>query len=130
MTFDLGQIFLVVHAEQLVSIAVTGFLLGYVFIGKVSAHLSPLEWGFRTFIIGGVFLVGLGLTRLLGGASAWEMWIGILLAFFVYNVGCVLGLVLYDRRLKRAIERQLGHPLRSSPRGIFHVEQRRKGDDK
>ena len=126
MSFQWEDVFLVVHTEQLVSIAVTGFLLGYIFIGKVSAHLSPLEWGFRTFIIGAVFLVGLMLTRYINGAPAWVASIGILMAFFTYTVGSTIGLVFYDRRLKRDIERQLGRPLRGSVRGVLKAPERRK----
>lgn len=126
MTFEINHMFAEARLEQLVSLMVAGALLGYIFVAKVSAHLSPWEFGYRGFIVGAVFLGGMMISRFLAGSSRYEAWIGVMIAWVCYTIGIVLGLIVYDRVLKRAIEQELGHPLKYSPRGLVRPSKRRR----
>lgn len=117
MTFDLVDVFAITGAEQLASSLVAGALVGFLFAGRMSAHLTVTAFGFRTAVIGLVFLAGMMVSRLVGGSPQYEAWIGVGVAFVVYSAGLVLGIVAYDWQFKRVMERELGRPLRGNLRG-------------
>lgn len=126
MTFDLTDIFTLVGTEQFASSLVAGVLVGFLFAGRMSAHVTITAFGFRTGVIGLVFLAGIMVSRIIDGSPQYEAWIGVGFAFVVYSAGLVIGIVAYDWHFKRLIERELGRPLRSSPRGQLTQEGARE----
>lgn len=119
MSFDLADVFLVATTEQLLSIFVAGLVVGYGFAARMSAHLSVWAFGFRTAVIGLVFLAAMMLSRFLSGSERYEVWVGIGIAFALYTVALVAGIFIYDYRFKKAIEGELGRPIRGNPRGLI-----------
>lgn len=129
MTFDWSDAFTVTQPEQFGSIFVAGILVGFLFAARMSAHLTVWAFGFRTAVIGVVFLAGMMLSRAIGGAEHYEVWAGIIIAFVVYSAGLMLGIIGYDWQFKRAVERQLGRPLDANPRGVIDpAKLRRRGE--
>src|SRR5574338_506146 len=126
MSFDPAHVFLVAHSEQIASVTLAGAVIGYLFVARMSAHLSVPEFVFRSFVIGFVFLGGMGTSRLFAGAPTWEAWIGISIAYLVYTIGMGVGMFVYDWQLKRAIEKELGRPLRYSPRGTLRPARKER----
>lgn len=128
MSFDLEDVFIVARPEQFLSIFLAGLVVGYVFAGRMSAHLTVMAFAYRTAVIGIVFLGGMMLSRALGGSPRYEAWVGIGLAFVIYTAAITIGIVVYDYRFKKAIEAELGRPIRGNPRGVVQrgsIERRR-----
>ncbi len=126
MSFDWADAFAVTGPEQFGSIFIAGVLVGFLFAARMSAHLTVPAFGFRTAVIGIVFLGGMMLSRAIGGADRYEVWAGIIVAFIVYSAGLMLGIVGYDWQFKRAVERELGRSLASNPRGTIKLSGGRR----
>lgn len=124
MSFDPAHVFLVAHSEQIASVTLAGAIIGYLFVGRMSAHLSVPEFVFRSFVIGLVFLGGMGTTRLFAGAPTWEAWIGISIAYLAYTIGMGVGIRVYDWQVRRAFA-DAGYTLTHSPRGILKPPRKR-----
>lgn len=124
MRFDFEDVFIAAGPESMLSLFASGLVIGYLFAGRMSAHLTVAAYAFRTAVIGLVFLLGMMLTRGLAGADRWEAWIGISSVFLVYTVGLTIGISVYDRQFKKSIEAHLGRPIRGNPRGIVRIDKR------
>lgn len=113
------QVFLLVQPEILTTLAVAGFVLGYVFTARLSLHLSWRMMLLRLIITGGSFILTMMFVRMVTGSELWEVWLGILIGWLVYAVAMSWGIWCYDWRFKRAVEKALGRSIRGSPRTVL-----------
>lgn len=126
MRFDVEDVFLAAGPAEMASMFTAGVVMGFMFAGRMSAHLTVFAYAFRLVVIGGVFLSGMFVTRGVGGSERYEAWVGITIVYLVYVAGVTIGLIFYDRQFKRQIEAELGRPLRSNPRGFIVPSKRKK----
>lgn len=119
------NIFLHTDLFVYVSVSVAGFIIGYAFTARLSAHISWKMMLLRMVITGGAFIQVLALVRWLEGAPYWESWLGVGLAYLLYSFAMSIGIRQYDQQYRARLEAALGRPVRGNAVRLLRIPDRR-----